>query len=214
MPWIARANPSWQIFQLTIFETAFVYYWGVKTKRQALMLRGWRMKKTLAMKLLEGKKVPYEVMKYPRGIRDAEAVAATFGVPAAQVLKTLVVPSPEGAPRSVKNMLVMLPADRQLDLKKLAKAMQLKKLKMATHAEAERLTGLQVGGISALALLNRGFTVLLDASATPFEQVMVSAGQRGLNLKLPLADLRRLTGADIVDVSTPTTDAGAPRNPY
>jgi Cys-tRNA(Pro)/Cys-tRNA(Cys) deacylase len=158
------------------------------------------MQKTLAMKLLEGKGVPYEVMQYPRDQRDAEAIASIFGLPAGQVLKTLVVPSPKGAPRSVKDMLIMIPADCQLDLKKLAKAVKVKKLKMATHAEAERLTGLEVGGISALALLNRGFSVFLDASAASFDQVLVSAGHRGLNIKLPLADLQRLTNARNVDV--------------
>jgi Cys-tRNA(Pro)/Cys-tRNA(Cys) deacylase len=158
------------------------------------------MQKTIAMKLLEGKRIAYQAITYRPELRDAEAIAAEFGVPAAQVFKTLVVPAPQDAPRSLKPMLVMIPADRQLDLKKLAKVVKLKKVKMATHAEAESLTGLPVGGISALALLNRGFAAYLDCSAETHSEIYVSAGQRGVNLKLSVADLIQLTRARLVDV--------------
>jgi Cys-tRNA(Pro)/Cys-tRNA(Cys) deacylase len=158
------------------------------------------MQKTIAMKLLEGKRISYQAFTYPGAMKDAEAIAAEFGVPAGQVFKTLVVPAPKGAPRTVKPMLVMIPADRQLSLKKLAKVVRQKKLKMATHTQAEDLTGLQVGGISALALLNRGFAVYLDSSAHSYPEIFVSAGQRGINLKLPVADLASLTRARLVDV--------------
>ncbi len=72
---------------------------------------------------------------------------------------------------------------------------------MATHDEAESLTGLKVGGISALALLNRGFEVYLDEPARTLETVLVSAGQRGVNVELPVADLVRLTGAKWIHVT-------------
>lgn len=158
------------------------------------------MDKTLAMKLLEGKKVPYEVLEYPPTLRDAVEIATLKGIPPGQLCKTLVVQPPEGQPRA-KPMLVMLPANRQLDLKKLAKAVGAKKLKMATHAEAEALTGLQVGGISPLALVNKGFAVYLDETARPFSHIYISAGQKGLNLKLPVADLLQITAARWVDTA-------------
>jgi Cys-tRNA(Pro)/Cys-tRNA(Cys) deacylase len=72
---------------------------------------------------------------------------------------------------------------------------------MASHSEAEALTGLQVGGISALALLNKGFVILLDESARAYEEVYVSGGQRGVDLKLKTADLVKVTRARVVDVS-------------
>jgi Cys-tRNA(Pro)/Cys-tRNA(Cys) deacylase len=158
------------------------------------------MQKTLAMRFLEGKHILYETLEYPDELRDAVAIAERFGAPASQVFKTLVVPSPKSAPRSIKHMLVMVPADRQLDLKKLARAVGIKKLKMATHAEAEKLTGLKVGGISALALSNRGFAVYLDISSQSQERIYVSAGQRGLNVKLSVKDLQAVTKARLVDV--------------
>lgn len=157
------------------------------------------MQKTIAIKLLEGKKIKHEVVPYPDYMRDAEAIAVELGVPAGQVYKTLVVLPPGTTGRAAKPLLVMLPADRQLSLKKLAKAVSAKKLQMATHAEAEKMTGLQVGGISALALLNRGFANYLDESARTYEQIFVSAGQRGLDIKLAVTDLIKVTGARFVD---------------
>ncbi|MFO7540157.1 MAG: aminoacyl-tRNA deacylase [Chloroflexota bacterium] len=158
------------------------------------------MEKTLAMRLLEGKKVTYEVIPYPEAMRDAAEIAAALEVPPGQLFKTLVILPPEGQPRA-KPLLVMVPADRQLDLKKLAKAVGAKKVKMATHEQAEQMTGLQVGGISALALVQRPFTFLLDQSARHYEHIYVSAGQRGLDIKLPVAALIKLTQARLIDTT-------------
>lgn len=159
------------------------------------------MQKTIAMKLLDGKKVKYEAIPYPDHMRDAEAIAVELGVPPEQLFKTLVVLPPGTSGRAAKPLLVMLPADSKLSQKKLAKALGYKKLQLATHAEAEKLTGLQVGGISALALVNRGFAVYLDESAQKLDQIYVSAGQRGMDIKLAVSDLIRVTKARLVDGS-------------
>jgi Cys-tRNA(Pro)/Cys-tRNA(Cys) deacylase len=71
---------------------------------------------------------------------------------------------------------------------------------MAAHADAEKLTGLQTGGISALALINKGFDVYLDDQANQHDQIAVSAGQRGANILLPVKDLIRLTRARLVSL--------------
>jgi len=154
------------------------------------------VKKTLAMRLLEGKKVPYEAFTYPEEERDAAAVAEQIGVPAGQVFKTLVVQRQRGKP-----FVVMVPADRALDLKKMAKAVGEKKVTMASHAEAEELTGLEVGGISALALINRGFDIVLDVSAQQYETICISAGEKGINIGVPVEGLVQVTGADYLDVA-------------
>ncbi|HFE66321.1 MAG TPA: aminoacyl-tRNA deacylase [Chloroflexi bacterium] len=151
--------------------------------------------KTLAMKVLDGRKIHYEVVAYPSGMRDAEAIAQELGVPPEQVFKTLVVLPPEGYGRNAKPILAVIPANRQLNLKKLAKLLGVKKVKMASHKEAETLTGLQVGGISPLALLNKGFRVYLDTAAREQAQIYVSAGQRGQQIKLSAVDLVKVTGA-------------------
>jgi Cys-tRNA(Pro)/Cys-tRNA(Cys) deacylase len=122
-------------------------------------------------------------------------VAESIGLPPAQVFKTLVA-LPEEPNR--KPMLVVIPGPETLDLKALAKAAGLKKVKMATHAQAEERTGLQTGGISPLALLNKGFDIYLDARAQVFDAIAVSAGQRGANVLLPVKDLIQLTRARVV----------------
>ncbi len=157
------------------------------------------MDKTQAMRTLEGKRIPYEALPYPDDMRDAVEIALLLNLPPRQVFKTLVVLPPEGGK---KPLLVMIPADAHLDLKKLAAAVGAKKLKMAMQREAEELTGLQVGGISAVALLNKGFVVLIDESARRLSHVCISAGRRGLQLRLAVADLTRLTNARLVDVAT------------
>ena len=148
--------------------------------------------KPLAVRVLEQRKVRFEQYEFDPSIRSAEEVARAIGMPPETVFKTLVI---EQDPPRGKPFLVMMPSTVEVDLRVLAASLELKKLRMASHTEAERHTGLKVGGISALALLNGGFTVLIDHSALRFDEILVSAGQRGMDLRLAVADLLRLTGA-------------------
>jgi Cys-tRNA(Pro)/Cys-tRNA(Cys) deacylase len=154
--------------------------------------------KPLAIRVLEQRKIPHEVFAFDASIRSAEEVARETGVPPDQVLNTLVV---ELEPPRGKPYLVMMPSDLEIDLKVLAAALGVKKLRMASHRDAERFTGLQVGGISALALLNRGFGVLIEQSAVAHDTVLVSAGQRGTDVRLAISDLMALTGARSVEAA-------------
>lgn len=156
--------------------------------------------KTIGMKLLEGKKVGYETAVYPPTIRDAEQVADAVNQDPNIVYKTLVVKPPEGNVKA-KPMLVLVQSNMQLNLKKLAKAVKAKKLKMATQKEAEKLTGLQVGGISPLALVNKGFAIYLDESAQSLGKIVISAGQRGIQIIVGVKDLVKVTRARFVDVT-------------
>ena len=157
-----------------------------------------RIDKTLAMRVLEGQGVAYEVIAYPDTIHDAAELAAHVGLLPENVYKTLVVIADEPG---FKPMLILVAASSSLDLKKAAQAVGAKKVHMARHADAEKMTGLKVGGISALALLNKGFDIYIDEWATILDYIVVSAGQRGLNLKLSVDDLIRVIGARVVDVS-------------
>lgn len=147
-----------------------------------------------SMRVLDRVSVPYEALAFPSTIHSAEGVAEHLNLPLSEVFKTLVVERPAGG----KPLLVMVAADRELDLKKLAAALGEKKFRMARHAEAERLTGLKVGGISPLALLNRGFQVYLDRPAVRLETIVISAGLRGVNLRVGVKDLLQVTGAHVV----------------
>ncbi|MGE3075495.1 MAG: YbaK/EbsC family protein [Dehalococcoidia bacterium] len=148
--------------------------------------------KPLAIRMLEQKRIPHEVFEFDDSIRSATEVARVTGMPPEQVLKTLVV---EQDPPRGKPYLVMMPSAMEVDLKVLAAGLGVKKLRMASHKDAERHTGLKVGGISALALLGRSFEVLVEESAELFDEVLVSAGQRGFDVRLAVIDLVQLTSA-------------------
>ena len=148
-----------------------------------------------SMRLLESNGIAYDTLTYSDTVHDAVEVSALIGVPASEVFKTLVV-QPERP--NAKPVLVMIPADRQLDLKKLALSIGEKKVSMASHADAEKLTGLKVGGIGALALAHKHWAAYLDESARSLERICVSAGQRGINLRVPVTDLMRVLNAKFV----------------
>ncbi len=149
-------------------------------------------------RLLDSRVIPYEVFEFPPEKHSAEETAALLGVPAERVYKTLVVLREE---KRAKPLLVMVPGGRELNLKALAAALGEKKLKMATQREAEDLTGLQTGGISALALLRQGFEICIERAALDLPYIHVSAGQRGANLRLAPGDLIAVTGARLVDTT-------------
>ena len=152
--------------------------------------------RTNSMRLLDANKVVYEVVTFSPDLHSAVEVAHVVGVATDMVYKTLVVQRPRGKP-----LLVMVAGNKQIDLHTLAASVGEKKLTMASHRDAEAITGLQVGGISALALLNRGFDICLDRAARDLERISVSAGQRGINLRLAVSDLVRVTGARWVDAT-------------
>jgi Cys-tRNA(Pro)/Cys-tRNA(Cys) deacylase len=86
------------------------------------------MQKTNAMRALDARKIPYDTFSFSDDIRSADGVAATLGIPEAEVFKTLVVlPETHGK----RPMLVMLPASTELDLRKFARAIGEKSVRMA-----------------------------------------------------------------------------------
>jgi Cys-tRNA(Pro)/Cys-tRNA(Cys) deacylase len=94
-----------------------------------------------------------------------------------------------------------VPGPRVVDLKLLAAFLNEKKVHLPTEREAEELTGLQAGGISPLALINKGFQVVIDSAAQGYEQIYISGGQRGLDIQLGVEDLVKLTNARVGTIS-------------
>ena len=164
-----------------------------------------------SMRLLQARGLVFSAKEYdPSGeFHSAVEAAQLIGAPLASVYKTLVVL--REPPKAGKTILVMIPSNAEVDLKLLAKSLKSpkQKLRMATQREAESLTGLRVGGISALALVNRGFEVCIDASASVLEQIHVSAGERGVDLQVGVKDLIEVTRAKSVEaVSFPKKTEG------
>lgn len=156
--------------------------------------------KTNAMRVLEKRHVAYTTFRYPEEVHSASAVAPLLGVPAGHVCKTLVTQA-DGD----RYLLVIVPGDCEIDLRLAAQAVGARRLQMVSRREAERLTGLKVGGISPLALLDRRFEVYLDARAAQLEALYINGGQRGINLRLRVADLLAVTGATIICAAAPVS---------
>ncbi|MCC6708668.1 MAG: Cys-tRNA(Pro) deacylase [Gammaproteobacteria bacterium] len=117
------------------------------------------------------------------GLHAAEAI----GEPPSRVLKTLVV-QVDGKPACI-----VLPSDREASMKKVAAAFGGKSAAMMPVADAERMTGYKVGGVSPFGQRKKLRTVV-EAVALNEPYVFVNGGQRGLQAKLLPADLLR--GAD------------------
>ena len=150
-------------------------------------------------RFLDARKVPYKAFYTPLEKLGAMEVARLLDVEPDSVFKTIVITRE----RPKKPLLVVVPGPSQVDLKKLASAIGEKKVYLPTEREAEGLTGLQAGGISPLALINKGFQVVIDSSAQHYLEIHISGGQRGLNILIHVDDLVKLTNARIGQVSSP-----------
>jgi Cys-tRNA(Pro)/Cys-tRNA(Cys) deacylase len=148
-----------------------------------------------SMRILEQQKIAYTVREFPDTIHTANGVADYLELSQESVYKTLVVLNNRGKP-----LLVMIAGCQELKMKTLAKAVGEKKVQMATHEEAERLTELKTGGISALALRHKNYPVYIGRSALQLKQILVSAGKRGVMLELEVSDLIKASQAKVIDL--------------
>jgi Cys-tRNA(Pro)/Cys-tRNA(Cys) deacylase len=152
---------------------------------------------TPATVLLTKSKVPFTLHPYdhdPRATAYGEEAADALGVDPTRIFKTLIA-SVEG-----KLACAVVPVAARLDLKALAAALGGKRAELADPAAAARATGYVVGGISPLGQRSR-LPVVVDATATTFETVYVSAGRRGLQVELAPAELVRVTGAVLAPIA-------------
>jgi len=152
---------------------------------------------TNVTRLLDARKIPYTIFETPAEKLGALETARFLDVSPDSVFKTIVLTRE----RPRKPLLVVVPGPREVDLKLLAAALGEKKVTLPSEREAESLTGLQAGGISPLALINKGFQVVIDSSAQALGEIHISGGQRGLNIKLPVEALAKLTNARFAGVS-------------
>jgi Cys-tRNA(Pro)/Cys-tRNA(Cys) deacylase len=154
---------------------------------------------TRATDLLARLKIPHTVHSYehdPRGGSYGLEAAAVLGVPPQRVFKTLIAEVDE------RLTVAVVPVAGRLDLKALAGAAGGKKAKMAEPAAAERATGYVTGGISPLGQ-RRALPAVLDATALDFPTILVSAGQRGLEIEIAPADLVRAARAVVAPIARP-----------
>ncbi len=144
-------------------------------------------------RLLDNRKINYQVFELPNDKLGGEETALLLGVSPEIVFKSIVITRKGPG----KPILAVIPGNKVVDLKALARAIGEKKVSPATQNEAEKITRLKVGGISPLALVNLGFEIIIDCSALDHESIHISGGERGLNIRLASEDLIRLTGSKI-----------------
>lgn len=147
--------------------------------------------KTNAARLLDRLGIAYELLSYEVDPEDltAETVALKVGLPAERVFKTLVA---RGDRSGV--MLALVPGDRELDGKALARHSGDRRVDTVPLREVQPLTGHLRGGVTALGLA-KGYPVYVDLSAFAHDRISVSAGVRGAQILLAPGDYERATGA-------------------
>ena len=147
-------------------------------------------------RFLESRNIQYSRYDLPPQKVGALETASLLNVSPSVIFKSIVILRKTPG----KPILAVVPATSDVNLKALAKVLGEKKVSPASQKEAERITKLQVGGISPLALINRGFEIVIHESVFEQEAVHVSGGELGLNIRLPAKDLVELTSAKVANI--------------
>ncbi len=153
-------------------------------------------KSTPATLALEKAGVAFKLHEYdydPNAARIGMQAAEALGIEPARLLKTLM------AKAGSDVICVLVPSDREVNLKKLAQAAGVKSCAMLPAAEAERITGYHVGGISAFGQKKRA-RVFIEQSALAFPLIVANGGRRGLQVELAPADLVRVLDATAAEI--------------
>ena len=154
------------------------------------------MKKTNAARLLDNQHIHYEIVEYRVDENDLSAVhvAATLGQNAAQLFKTLVL---RGNANGI--FVAIVPGDAEVNLKKAAKISGNKNAEMVQMKELQGLTGYIRGACSPLGM-KKQYPMYIHETSQNFESIFVSAGKRGMQLKINPNDLISITGAVVGDL--------------
>jgi Cys-tRNA(Pro)/Cys-tRNA(Cys) deacylase len=154
------------------------------------------MNKTNTTRLLDSKGIAFELFSYEVDESDlsANAVAAKMNQDINQVFKTLVL---RGDKTGV--FVCVIPGDEELDLKKAAKASGNKNAEMVHMKEMLILTGYLRGGCSPIGMKKK-YATYIDETCILFDHIFVSAGMRGLQLKIAPNDLILITESKLCDL--------------
>lgn len=157
-----------------------------------------KINKTNVARLLDKAKVPYQLVPYEVDENDLSAihVAEQLGENVEQVFKTLILHGDKSG-----YFVCVIPGADEVDLKKAAKVSGNKKCEMIPVKELLPLTGYIRGGCSPIGM-KKHFPTYIHFSAEQFDNIYISAGQRGLQVLLAPADLVRETKASFADLAS------------
>lgn len=150
---------------------------------------------TRAIQFLKQRRLPFEVVYYQHLEKGAEFAARATGFPLERTVKTLVVEI--GAKGYA---LALVSGASQIDMKRLARALSVKRAEMADAQTAERITGYRVGGISPFGI-RPPLPVVMDEGIAELDEVLINAGQRGVMLRMSPLDIRATLNCVVAAVS-------------
>ena len=154
-----------------------------------------RSEKTNVMRILDGKKIPYEAHAYkPDATMSGSEIAVLLGEAPDKVFKTLVTVGKSG-----QHYVFVIPVAAELDLKKAAAAAGEKAVAMIRQKELLPLTGYVHGGCSPIGM-KKPFPTRIHESARPLDTMFVSAGKVGFQIELAPSDLVSAAGAAFADL--------------
>ncbi|MBL1226298.1 Cys-tRNA(Pro) deacylase [Enterococcus sp. BWR-S5] len=153
--------------------------------------------KTNAMRIVEQRSVKYKEYEFPwtEEHLGTDSVSQLLGVDENRIFKTLVAIGNKTGP-----IVAVIPGTKALDLKKLAKVSGNKKVEMLHLRDLEDTTGYIRGGCSPIGMKKLFPTYLSDESER-YEEIIVSAGQRGLQMELRPQDIVQLTKGKVADIT-------------
>lgn len=155
------------------------------------------MTKTNAMRMLDKAKIGYEAIEYTVDENDLSGVtiAKKSGLDCSMVFKTLVAKGDKTGP-----VVMCIPVDKEIDLKKAASVTKNKKIEMVHVKDLLGLTGYIRGGCSPIGMKKK-FPTFIDASSMNFEKITVSAGMKGCQLLLKRDELVNYIQATVCDLT-------------
>ena len=151
--------------------------------------------KTNVMRILDKEKISYIAHQYPHGKEavDGVTVAKLLNQNPAQVFKTLVT---KGTGRDY--FVFVIPVEKELNLKKAAKAVGEKSVEMIPVKVIKDVTGYIRGGCTPIGM-KKQFPTFIQKEALDYEQIYISGGKLGTTLKLSPKDVEKVTRAQFVD---------------
>ncbi len=151
--------------------------------------------KTNVMRLLDGKKIKYSSYNYvDSGVISGTDVAKVLNQDPERVFKTLVTES-----SSKKNYVFLVPVEKELDLKKAAKAVGEKSISMIKSKDLLPLTGYIHGGCSPIGM-KKQFVTVIHETAESFDTILFSGGKIGYQVELPLDELKKIIRFELADI--------------
>lgn len=155
-----------------------------------------KINKTNVARLLDRDKVLYELIPYEVDEADLSAVhvADSLGEEVERVFKTIVLHGDKTG-----YFVCVLPGDHEIDLKKAARVSGNKKCELLPMKELLPTTGYIRGGCSPIGM-KKAFPTYVHTTAATYDFIYISAGQRGLQVKLSPQDMMQVTGATYADL--------------